>query len=443
MSQWRRPARLLGALGLLTLGLGTGMFAQSTGNKAVGASADDPDFARAVKEWTTKPEFSSPLVDHLPKVAGVPSPKDVLGHHIGAPKKLTYYADILKYYRALAAASPRVKVITIGKSNEGRELVVVFVGADESIKNLETYRGYLAQLADPRKISDAQAQEIVAKAKPIYHLSGGLHSGEIGPSEMLMELAYRVAVEDSPLVKKIRDNVIVSITPVADPDGRDRNVDWYYKYGINETDGRTTGAGVPYWGKYIFHDNNRDINYSQIEMRALLDWYLQWHPPIMHDLHEAQTLLYTFSGQAPQNPESRSDPLRRAADDGELRDGADDQVRHAGRVDARLRRHVVARLSRVHVLEPQRHDPDVRDSGHQRREHDQAAARQSERAGQRRPGGARPAAADAVARPRRTRRRSPPDAAIRRSATGSVRGRRPASSTGRCATTPTTARPAC
>jgi hypothetical protein len=279
-----------------------GAAAQSTANKAVAASADDLDFARAVKEWTTKPEFTSPLVDHLPKVAGVPSPKDVLGHHIGEPKKLTYYADILKYYRALAAASPRVKVISIGKSNEGRDLVVVFVGADESIKNLERYRGYLAQLADPRRISDAQAKEIVAKAKPIYHLSGGLHSGEVGPSEMLMELAYRVAVEDSPLVKKIRENVIVSITPVADPDGRDRNVDWYYKYGINETDGRTTGAGVPYWGKYIFHDDNRDINYSQIEMRSLLDWYLQWHPPIMHDLHQAQTLLYTFSGQAPQNP---------------------------------------------------------------------------------------------------------------------------------------------
>ena len=136
---------------------------------------------------------------------------------------------------------------------------------------------------------------------------GGLHSGEVGPSEMLMELAYRVATEDSPLVKQIRDNVIVSITPVADPDGRDRNVDWYYKYGINETEGRTTGAGVPYWGKYIFHDDNRDINYSQMEMRALLDWYLQWHPPIMHDLHQAQTLLYTFSGQAPQNP--KLDPI--------------------------------------------------------------------------------------------------------------------------------------
>jgi zinc carboxypeptidase len=301
----RAPWLLVASL-LLVATATSGVLAQAPASKQVktiaASGADDPDFARAVKEWTTRPEFTSPLVDHLPKAAGVPSPKDILGHHIGEPKKLTYYADILKYYRALAAATPRVKVMSIGKSNEGRDLVVVFVGSDESISNLETYRGYLAQLADPRNISDAQANEIVAKAKPIYHLSGGLHSGEVGPSEMLMELAYRVAAEDSPLVKQIRDNVIVSITPVADPDGRDRNVDWYYKYGINETEGRTTGAGVPYWGKYVFHDDNRDINYSQVEMRALLDWYLAWHPPIMHDLHQAQTLLYTFSGQAPQNP---------------------------------------------------------------------------------------------------------------------------------------------
>ncbi len=305
----RRPAHLLAPLGLLLFLGGTGTLAQSSVKKEVRASAaaaahpvDDPEFARLVKEWTTRPEFSSPLVDHLPKVAGVPSPKDILGHHIGEPKKLTYYADILKYYRALAAATPRVKVQTIGKSHEGRDLVVVFIGADESIRNLETYRGYLTQLADPRTVTPAQATETIAKAKPLYHLSGGLHSGEVGPSEMLMELAYRLATEESTIVNAIRDNVIVSITPVADPDGRDRNVDWYYKYGINETEGRTTGAGVPYWGKYVFHDDNRDINYSQVEMRALLDWYFQYHPPIMHDLHQAQTLLYTFSGQAPQNP---------------------------------------------------------------------------------------------------------------------------------------------
>src|SRR3954471_11054868 len=147
MSEWRRPARLLSGAGAIVVVLSTAVFAQPAKNKAV--TSNDEDFARIVKEWTTRPDFISPLVDHLPKLAGVPSPKDVLGHHIGEPKKLTYYADILTYYRALAAATPRVKVLPIGKSNEGRELVVVFVGSDESIANLETYRGYLAQLADP------------------------------------------------------------------------------------------------------------------------------------------------------------------------------------------------------------------------------------------------------------------------------------------------------
>src|ERR1041385_4422694 len=262
----------------------------------------DDDFARLVKEWTTRPEFISPLVDHLPKVAGVPSPKDVLGYYIGEPKKLTYYADILRYYRALAAKSPRVKVMTTGKTDEGRETVVVAVGSDETIRNLVVYRSYLRSLADSRRVSEAEARDIIAKAKPIYHLMGGLHSAETGPPEMLMELAYRLVTEDSALTKSIRDRVIVTITPVADPGGRDRYVDWYYRYKINETGERDNMGGPPYWGKYIFHDNNRDINYSQVTMRTLLDWYLQWHPPIMHELHESVPFMYTFSGQAPQNP---------------------------------------------------------------------------------------------------------------------------------------------
>ncbi|MBI3422608.1 MAG: hypothetical protein HY011_06680 [Acidobacteria bacterium] len=262
----------------------------------------DDDFAKSVKEWTTRPEFMSPLVDHLPKVQGVPMPKDILGYHVGQPKKLTYTTDLYRYYRALAAASPRVKVIEIGKTDEGRECLVVFVSAQENLANLEQNRLNMAQLADPRKLTDAQAKEVITHTKPQYHFSGGLHSAETGPPEMLMELAYRLAVEDSPLINTIRDNVIVSITPAAEPDGRDRYVDWYYRYKIDERGEEDSFGGPPYWGKYIFHDNNRDINYSQVTMRNLLDWYLQWHPPIMHDLHESVPFMYTFSGQAPQQP---------------------------------------------------------------------------------------------------------------------------------------------
>ena len=231
-----------------------------------------------------------------------PQSEDVLGYYVGTPKKLTHYADMIRYYHALAATSPRVKIIHVGQTDEGREQVVVSIGDEETIRNLETYRGYLAKLADPRGLTGDQAKQIIAQAKPIYMFSGGLHSAETGPPEMLMELAYRLVTEDSPLFDQIRDNVIVMITPALEPDGRDRYVDWYYRHKINEDTEADRVAGPPYWGKYIYHDNNRDINYSQVTMRNWLKLYLDWHPPIMHDLHESEPFMYTFSGQAPQNP---------------------------------------------------------------------------------------------------------------------------------------------
>lgn len=272
------------------------LFAQS------GSQPQDAEFAKLVREWTTRPEFLSPLVDHLPKVAGVPSPKDVLGYHVGTPKKLTRVAELGKYYRALAAASKRVKVLPAGTTDEGRECIVTVIADEDTIRDLDTHKAHLARLADPRGLSEVEARRIIGTAKPVYLFIGGLHSAETGPPEMLMELAYRLAVEESPVYEQIRKNVIVMMTAAAEPDGRDRYVDWYYRYNTTQQTEQDRVAGPPYWGKYIYHDNNRDINYSQVTMRNWLKFYLEWHPPILHDLHESQPFLYTFSGQAPQNP---------------------------------------------------------------------------------------------------------------------------------------------
>ncbi len=298
----------------------------------------DPTFTQSYQEWLANAKHGSPLVDHLPLVDGIPTPRDVLGYHIGAPRKLTYYADQLTYYRALAAASPRVTIETIGRSDEGRELVVVWISAEANVQRMAQNRKNLARIADPRGLSDSEVQTLLATTKPHYHLMGGLHSGETGPSEMLMELAYRLATETSPIISQIREQLYVSITPAADADGRDRNVDWFFR-GLDmslptttvaapsgasrsDTTRRTAGAtipgtpnapvptparavggaSVPYWGKYVYHDNNRDINIKLVQMRAIVDWYFTAFPPIMHDLHEAQPLLYTYTGGPPQNP---------------------------------------------------------------------------------------------------------------------------------------------
>ena len=121
------------------------------------------------------------------------------------------------------------------------------------IANLEENKKNLARLADPRGLSEEEARALIAKTKPIYTLSGGLHSAELGPPEMLMELAYRLATEESPLIQKIRAEVVTAIMPVADPDGRDRSIDWYNRYMVGVTSQEATQqmGGVPYWGKYI------------------------------------------------------------------------------------------------------------------------------------------------------------------------------------------------
>lgn len=293
----------------------------------------DPTFEKSVREWLANPRHSSPLVDHLPLVPGIPTPREVLGYHIGAPRTLTYYENQLKYYRALATATPRVRIETIGRSDEGRELVVVWISSEANMQSLEQNRKNLARIADPRGMSEAQVKALLAQTKPHYHLMGGLHSGETGPSEMLMELAYRLATETSPIISQIREQVYVSITPAADADGRDRNVDWFFRnQALNQATTTTqapsaaapsdttqrpaapaaarapvAGGAVPYWGKYVYHDNNRDINIKLVQMRAIVDWYFTAFPPIMHDLHEAQPLLYTYTGGPPQNP--NLDPL--------------------------------------------------------------------------------------------------------------------------------------
>ena len=359
------------AVGLVLAGLAGGPASPSV--RAQTAQPMDEDFAERVREWTTRPEFLSPLVDHLPRVDGVPSPKEVLGHHAGAPRELTYYAELLEYYRTLADASPRVSTMSIGRTDEDREMVVVAIAGAETIRNLERYRGYLGQLVDPRGLSDAEALQIIGQAKPIYHFMAGLHSGETGPPEMLMELAYRLAVEDGPLFDQIRANVIVTVTPAAEPDGRDRYVDWR----LPPLD-RHHRRGRPDWRAAVLGEIHLSRQQPRHQLfpaehagRARLVPRLAPADHARPARVGAVPLHLQWSG-APE-PDARPDRLRRAAVVRELRDGAADQVRHAGRLDPRLRRHVVARVSGVHGVEPQRADPLLRDVRQRRRDDDDAA----------------------------------------------------------------------
>ena len=191
--------------------------------------AIDEDYTKKIKEYTTQPFFTSPLVDYLPASKTVPTPKAVLGDVAGAPGKLPYAEEVYQYMRMLEKASPRVKVYSIGQTEEGREMIAVAVTSEANMAKLQQNSDRLAKLADPRTINmdDAQAEKLLDGAVPVYYITGTIHSPETGSPTAVMELAYRLAVDDHAYIKSIRDNLITLITPVVEVDGRNKLVDIY------------------------------------------------------------------------------------------------------------------------------------------------------------------------------------------------------------------------
>ncbi|MGD0566863.1 MAG: M14 family zinc carboxypeptidase [Candidatus Sulfotelmatobacter sp.] len=264
--------------------------------------AIDQQYTDQIHKYTTDPSFTSPLVDYLPASKTVPTPAKVLGDVSGAPDMLPYAEDVYKYFRLLEASSPRVKVFTIGHSEEGREMIAAAIADAKLLAGAKANDARLAQLADPRTIAfdDAKARQIIEQSWPVYYITGTIHSPETGAPTALMELAYRLAVDDSPYIKYIRSHMIVLITPVVEVDGRDRMVDIYEWHKAHP------GQDWPhllYWGHYVAHDNNRDAMAMTLNLtRNVLDTYLGWHAQVLHDLHESVPFLYDNTvGDGPYN----------------------------------------------------------------------------------------------------------------------------------------------
>ncbi len=264
--------------------------------------AVDEAYTAKIKKYTTDPAFSSPLVEYLPASKTVPTPEVVLEDVAGAPGILPYAEEVYKYMRLLEKASPRVKVFSIGKTEEGREMIAVAISSPENLKNLDANRAQLAKLADPRtiKLDDAEADRIVAKAVPVYYITGTIHSPETGAPTALMELAYRLAVDESPYIREVREGTITLITPVVEVDGRDRMVD-IYKWHLSHP--KDFYPPLMYWGKYVAHDNNRDAMGVTLKLTEnVLNTYVGWKAQVLHDLHESVPYLYDNTvGDGPYN----------------------------------------------------------------------------------------------------------------------------------------------
>ncbi|MEO6806444.1 MAG: M14 family zinc carboxypeptidase [Edaphobacter sp.] len=262
----------------------------------------DQAYTDHIRKYTTDPQFSSHLVDYLPASTTVPTPAKVLGDVAGAPNMLPYAEDVYKYFRLLEASSPRVKVFSIGHTEENREMIAVAIADQSLLQGAKENGERLAKLADPRTIGldDSKAQPLIDQSYPVYYITGTIHSSETGAPTALMELAYRLAVDDSPYIKYIRSHMIVLITPVVEVDGRDRMVDTYRWHKAHPGE---NWPRLAYWGHYVAHDNNRDAMGMTLDLtNNVLSTYLGWHAQVLHDLHESVPFLYDNTvGDGPYN----------------------------------------------------------------------------------------------------------------------------------------------
>jgi hypothetical protein len=215
----------------------------------------------------------------------VPTPESVLGHKPGDDFYLANYRESRDYFRRLAAASNRIKLITVGKTTRGLDWEIAIISSPANLAALDRYKQISQRLAHGRSLDDASARALAREGKAIVHIDGGLHSTEVAGAQQSILLAYKlVSTQGDPDIDAILDNVILMLWPTLNPDGQEEVVSWYRK-----------NLGTPYevsplpdlYQEYVGHDNNRDgyMN-NMLESRDVTRTELEWDPVIFYCHHQ-------------------------------------------------------------------------------------------------------------------------------------------------------------
>ena len=239
----------------------------------------------------------------------VPSPEQFFGFPMGTDRRLTHWDDMVQYYQRVAEQSDRVVVEELGKTTLGEPYLLLTISAPETIRELPRFKAMQRQLANPRQTSAEAAEVIAQTGKAVVLVGANVHSTEIGTSQMMNDIIYQLAAEESPTVDHILENTIVLLIPSENPDGQRMVVDWYRR----NVGTRYEGSPLPtLYHKYAGHDNNRDsYMLTQVETQYLNRvLYHDWLPEVYLDAHQmgsASARIFVPPFKNPPNP--NVDPL--------------------------------------------------------------------------------------------------------------------------------------
>ncbi len=229
----------------------------------------------------------------------VPSPKSHFGFEIGDDYKLANYTETEAYFEKVAAASDRVELVSIGKTEFGREQPMMIVSSPENLANAERFRE-ISQSLGRANLSRQEAEELISEGKPVVWIDGGLHANEVLSAHQLIQTLYELATKDDEETLKILDEVIILLVH-ANPDGQEIMSDWY----MRKENEKERDQNIPVlYQKYVGHDNNRDfymnnmaeaINMSRIQ-------YIEWIPQIIFNHHQTSPAGTVVAGPPYRDP---------------------------------------------------------------------------------------------------------------------------------------------
>jgi hypothetical protein len=216
----------------------------------------------------------------------LPTPESVFGFPVGADYKLFTYDQSIDYFKRLAAASDRIKLITVGKTSYGKTWTAAIISSPDNLARLDRIRAANMRLAHPESLTDAEAHRLAADGRAIVDISGGLHASEIAGSQHTPQVAYELLSRASePNMKAILDSVVFFLWPSINPDGQDIVVNWCRARDANN--GQPV-APMELYQKYVGHDNNRDsYMLNMIESRVVQRTWREWEPDIVYVQHQS------------------------------------------------------------------------------------------------------------------------------------------------------------
>ena len=231
------------------------------------------------------------------------TPREALGFVPGDDYRLATYSQLTDWWKKLDAESDRMRLVSIGKTAEGRDQWMAIISSPANLANLERYRDISARLARAEGLTDEQARALAREGKTVIWIDGGLHATEVLGSHQLMEHLWQMVSRNDPETMRLLDDVIQLVVH-ANPDGMELVSAWYMR---NPEEAKRSSGNIPrLYQKYVGHDNNRDfyLNAQAESENMSRAMYREWYPQIMYNHHQtgpAGTVIFVPPFRDPHN----------------------------------------------------------------------------------------------------------------------------------------------